>query len=149
MVKEKQDLPPGMIIIERVKHEMFRVLKKRIETQAELKLTVEEFGLLRMLKMKKDQVIQQNMAETMGKDKSAILRLVNSLEGKELVKRVVSTDDKRKNYLMITGKGENVLEQYVKIEIGLIDELERGLSKSESAIFYRVIDRIKTNAEKL
>jgi len=147
--KVKEDIPLRMIIAKRMNHEVFRVLRKRIEQQADVKLTIEEFVLIQVLSNKEEKAIQKNMAETMGKDKSMIMRLVNSLEGKELIKRVECPEDKRKNYLVITEKGEKVLEQYREIEIELIEELQKGLTESDTAILHRVINQIKTNAERL
>lgn len=145
---EKQGLTLGMII-GRMNREMFRVLKKRFSEQAEIKLTIEEFGLLHMINREKDDVIQKNMAETMGKDKSAILRLIDSLETNELARRVVDTNDRRKNCLIITKKGEKVIEQYLKIEFELMDELQQDLTQSEMDIFYKVVNQIRNNALKL
>ena len=112
---KKQELPLGMIIV-RMMNEMFRVLKKRTGERAEIKLTIEQFGLLHAINMKNEDVIQQDMADIMGKDKSAIYRVIDSLEEKELVRRVVDKNDRRKNFLMVTKKGEAVIDQYLEIE---------------------------------
>jgi MarR family transcriptional regulator, transcriptional regulator for hemolysin len=130
-------------------HEMFRVLKKRTGEIAEIKLTIEQFGLLHAINMKNVDVIQQDMADIMGKDKSAIYRVIDSLEEKELVRRVVDKNDRRKNFLMVTKKGEAVIEQYLEIEYKLINELEEGLSETDIETFYRVVNNIKNKAEKL
>ena len=145
---KEQELPLGMII-GRMMHEMFRVLKKRTGEIAEIKLTIEQFGLLHAINMKNVDVIQQDMAEIMGKDKSAIYRVIDSLEEKELVRRVVDKNDRRKNFLMVTKKGEAVIEQYLEIEYKLINELEEGLSETDIETFYRVVNNIKNKAEKL
>jgi MarR family transcriptional regulator for hemolysin len=145
---EKQKLFLGMIL-GRIKREMIRVLKKRFSEQTEIELTLEQYGLLRALNSEEDNVIQKNMAETMGKDKSAVLRLIDSLEKKGLVRRVIDINDRRKNYLIVTKKGERLLEKYSEIESGLIDKLEQGLTKTEIDIFYKVLNQIKNNAEKL
>lgn len=147
--KQKQDIHLGMITVDRMNHEVSRILRKRIEQQAEVKLTLGEYVLIDVLSKKEDKVIQNNMAEAMGKDKSMVLRLVNSLEEKELIRRVECADDKRKNYLVITEKGGKVLEQYLRIEVELIDELKQGLTDNDMEILYRVTHRIKINAEKL
>jgi MarR family transcriptional regulator, transcriptional regulator for hemolysin len=144
----KQELPLGMIV-GRMMHSMFRVLKKRTGETAETKLTIEQFGLLHAINMKNEDVIQQDMADIMGKDKSAIYRVIDSLEEKELVRRVVDKNDRRKNFLMVTKKGEAVIEQYLEIEHTLINELEEGLSKSDIDTFYSVVDHIRKKAEKL
>jgi len=85
----------------------------------------------------------------MGKDKSAILRMIDSLEEKDFVRRVVDKNDRRKNYIMVSKKGEQTLEQHLKIASELSDELLEGLSQSEIETFYSVIDYIKRKAEKL
>ncbi|HNW98886.1 MAG TPA: MarR family transcriptional regulator [Bacteroidales bacterium] len=145
---EKKNIPLGMIIC-RMMHEMFRVLKKQAFEQTEIKLSLEQFGLLHTINMKSEDVIQNDMAKMMGRDKSSILRLIDSLEEKELVRRVVDKNDRRKNYLMVTKKGEKIIEQYLEIEFKLVKELQDGLSKSDIETFYKVINHIKSNAEKL
>jgi MarR family transcriptional regulator, transcriptional regulator for hemolysin len=144
----QQGLPLGMIL-GRMFREMFRVLKKRTGEQDGMKPTIEQFGLLHAISMKEDDVIQKDMADILGKDKSAILRLIDSLEEKELVRRVVDTNDRRKNCLMVTKKGERVIKQFLKIEIELMEELQQGLTASDMETFYKVINHIKNNAEKL
>jgi len=145
---EKQNIPLGMIV-GRMMHMMFHVLKKRTSEQADVKLTIEQFGLLHAISMKEDDVIQKDMAEIMGKDKSAILRLIDTLEKNELVRRVVDVNDRRKNYLMVTKRGERVIKQYLEIELTLTYELQLGLTEADLSAFYKVINHIKNNAEKL
>ena len=144
----KQELPLGMVV-GRMMHEMFRVLRKRTGAVAEIKLTIEQFGLLHAINMKNEDVIQQDMAEIMGKDKSAIYRVIDSLEEKELVRRVVDKNDRRKNFLMVTKKGEAVIEQYLEIEYKFNKELEEGLKESDIDTFYNVVNHFRNKAEKL
>jgi DNA-binding MarR family transcriptional regulator len=145
----KQELPLGMVLINKMSHEIFRVLRKQIGAKAETKLTIDEFALTYILSRKQDKVTQKNLAEAMGKDKSTILRLVSSLENKELIRKTECRDDRRKSYLILTKNGEKVLNQYLEIETGLIEKLKSGLSNSEEDLLYKLICRIKTNAETL
>jgi DNA-binding MarR family transcriptional regulator len=143
---ENQKQPFGMALGSMMR-EVVRVLKKRIACQADIKLTVEQIGLLLVIYMHKEEVIQQELACSMGKDKSAILRTIDSIEAKDLVKRVSDTLDRRKKYLMITKKGERVIEQYLVIEHDLTIQLEEGLTEEDIATLYRVVNHIKTNAK--
>jgi len=135
----------GHVILE----EMFHAIKKRIKGQAELKLkiTTEQFKLLHAIDQKKDEVIQKDMADMMGKNKSTILRLIDSLETKGLVKRVADTKDRRKNYLMVTKKGKEIIKQYECILKLIIEDLEQGLTVSELNTFYKVAAHFKSRAE--
>lgn len=135
----------GHVILE----DMFHAIKKRIKYQAELKLkiTTEQFKLLHAIDQKKDEVIQKDMADMMGKNKSTILRLIDSLETKGLVKRVADTKDRRKNYLMVTKKGKEIIKQYECILKLIIEDLEQGLTVSELNTFYKVAAHFKSRAE--
>ena len=126
----------GRVILE----DMFRAIRKCIKNQAEIKLKItrEQFKLLHAISEKKEEVIQKDMADLIGKDKSTILRLIDSLESKELVRRVSDTKDRRKNYLMVTKKGEELIKQYENIFSAIFEELQQGLNESELNIFYKV-----------
>jgi DNA-binding MarR family transcriptional regulator len=129
--------------------EVVGLLKKRITEQAEIKLSIEQIGLLLVIYMQKEEVIQQDLACSMGKDKSSILRTIDIIEAKDLVKRVSDKADRRKKYLMITKKGERAIEQYLTIEHELTTLLQNGLTDEDITVFYKVVDHIKTNAKAL
>ncbi len=129
--------------------ELVRILKKRSTEQMDIKLTIEQIGLLMAIHNSKDEVIQQDMACSMGKDKSAILRTIDLIEAKELIKRVSDTADRRKKYLMVTKKGEKVIEQFLQIDLALTAELVQDISEQDLISFYKVVDLIKSNAKNL
>lgn len=90
-------------------------MKLRYASEADTKLTVEEFILLNMIGAKTDQILQ-NIAIATGKNKSVVMRMIDSLESKDLVKRTVNPEDRRENLLSITEKGEKVVAKYQEIE---------------------------------
>ena len=145
---EKRDLP---LILEtgKMMRELVRVLRKRTSEQADIKLTIEEFVLLNTIHKNEVDVIQKDIAYILGKDKSSILRLIDSLAQKDLVRRVADTTDRRKNYLMVTKNGEKELKEYLGIGFKLMEELKQGLTESEISTFYKVVNHIRSNSEKL
>ena len=122
-------------------------LKKRLQT-AELNYSLDQFILLKAVQKEDEAVVQQDMAERMGKDKSYILRLINAIEEDDLIKRVVNPDDRRKNILVITEKGLLLLDRFLKIENELLKDLQQEISPDEMDIFYKVIAQIQHNAER-
>jgi DNA-binding MarR family transcriptional regulator len=147
-MEEKQNVAWGMML-RQLSAELFRVFKNRIREQVKIKLTIDEYGLLLAINKKGDDVIQKSMAEAMGKDQSVILKLIDSLEKKKLMKRIVGLNDRRKNFLVITKKGEEVLEQYMKIELTLMDELHQDIPSSEIENFRKILLFIRNKAEKM
>lgn len=148
-LKENQSL--ALMEIGRLLREVLRVFKNRINEQneEEIKLTHEQYGLLHAISLKEEDVTQQDMADWFGKDKSSILRLIDSLEKKNLIRRVVDKNDRRKNCLMVTKSGEKLIKVYELLAIDMMKEMQVGLTESELDNFIRVVDIIKSNAEKL
>jgi len=138
-------------LLGKMMREIFRVLKKRFDevSDEDIKISTEQYGLLQSINIKEEDVIQKDMAEFMGKDKSAILRLIDSLEEKELIRRVVDTKDRRKNYLMVTKIGYRVLKQYTAIVDELMDEIQHGLNESDKDAFLKVVNHITIKTREL
>ncbi|RLD59476.1 MAG: hypothetical protein DRJ01_11290 [Bacteroidetes bacterium] len=145
---EQDNLPLGMVVGQMI-HEMIRVLKKRDIEQAEVILSIEQHAVLHILNERDSDVILKEMADAMGKDKSAILRIIDVLEEKELVRRAVDPKDRRKKYLMVTKKGRQVIEKFLEIEAKLRTELKEDLTKEDMKTFYKVVGHIKAKAEQM
>jgi len=145
---EQDNLPLGMVVGQMMQ-EMLRVLKKRDIEQAEVILSIEQHAVLHILNKRESDVILKEMADTMGKDKSAMLRIIDVLEKKELARRAVDPKDRRKKYLMVTKKGKQVIEKFLKIESEIRTELKEGLTKEDMKTFYKVVNHIKAKAEQM
>lgn len=125
----------------KLRNKLHRIMKQRYASEADIKMTVEEFILLTMIKAKTDQILQ-NIAIATGKNKSVVMRMIDSLESKELVKRTVNPEDRRENLLSITDKGNRVVSQYHEIEKRLSAELLEGIPEEKVDTFFEVIDLI-------
>ena len=143
---ENKKYPFGMIV-GGMMHGVMRLLKKRALEHANIELSMEQMGLLIAISCHNEEVILQDMAAIMGKDKSAVLRTIDSMEAKDLIKRVSDKTDRRKKYLMITKKGERVIEQYMEMELELVTELQAGLSEEDLAAFYKVVNHISAKTK--
>ena len=69
----------------KLRNKLHRLMKQRYAAEAEVKLTVEEFILLNMIEAQTDQILQ-NIAIATGKNKSVVMRMIDSLEEKGLAK---------------------------------------------------------------
>lgn len=140
--------PFGTAVIGMLKS-IFWVLEIRAAEQINIKLTMVQFGLLFSISEEKEEVILKDIAEKMGKDKSSILRMIDLLEKKELVRRVVDQNDRRKNQLLVTKKGERYITEFLEIELKLNREIQEGLSDADIQTFYKVVNHLKTKSEQL
>ena len=124
---------------------LHRVLKLQFAAEADVKLTIEEFILLNMIEMHTDQILQ-NIAIATGKNKSEVMRMIDSLEQKGLARRTVNPDDRRENLLSITERGAEVLSQYKEIEKRVSAELLSGIPADKIACFFEVADAVSRKA---
>lgn len=132
----------------KLRNKLHRVMKQRYASEAEVKLTVEEFILLNMIKAKTDQILQ-NIAIATGKNKSVVMRMIDSLEQKGLARRTVNPEDRRENLLSITDKGDEVVAQYHEIEKRLSVELLSDIPAEKVAVFFEVVDEISEKVKHL
>ena len=137
-----------MIVVNMLKP-MFCVLEIRAAKQTDVKLTMPQVVLLFKISEEKEEVTLKDMAEKLGKDKSAILRMIDLLEKKELVRRVVDQNDRRKNQLLVTKKGERLIAEFREVELELNCKLMEGLSDADLLTFYKVVDHITVKADQL
>ena len=148
MYMEALKIPLGMVVVKMLKP-MFCVLEMRAAKQTDLKLTMAQFVLLFTISEEKEEVILKDMAEKLGKDKSAILRMIDLLEKKELLRRAVDQNDRRKNQLLVTKKGERLIAEFRNVEFELNSELLEGLSDTDMQTFYKVLKHITVKADQL
>lgn len=136
------------ITIGKLRNKIFRLQRIHYTKQATMKMTVEEFILLNMICEKTNQ-ISQSIAIATGKNKSVVMRMLDSLEKKGLIQRTVNPKDKRENLLLINDLGEAVIKEYYQIEEQLTDDLLLDIPKEDVKVFYRVVEQINTRANQL
>lgn len=124
-----------------------RIFKSQIATEFRkqgIELTFEQFVMLRMMDSNCD-MIQQDLAHVLQKDKSIIVRQMNVLLDEKYVDRLTNTDDKRKKNLTLTSKGIEILKQLKIISDDLSDKLLVGVTESEYETFKKVMLKIQEN----
>lgn len=134
-------------IIGKLRSKVFRLQRIAYEN-TKLRLTVEEAILLNMINEKRNR-ISQDIVELTGKNKSVIMRMVDSLQQKKLVERQTNPADRRENLLFVTSAGSMVIQQYLTLEQDLAKKLLNGISSDDIATFYKVVGQIDSNASSL
>lgn len=137
--------PFGFIVAETVRS-IAKKLMSRLREHG-FSITMEQMAILHFLNTN-NELIQQDVADFTGKDKSAILRQIDFLEENKYVVRVADQIDRRKKNLVVTKKGAELHQDFTKIDIEVGHELMNGINPADLETFLRVLAKIKTNAEK-
>jgi DNA-binding MarR family transcriptional regulator len=104
--------------------------------------SMEYFIILNIL-YDNDNIIQQDIANIMHKDKSAILRNIDLLERQKLVVRIPDSEDRRKKTIVLTKYGMMTVEKMRKIEADIFNSLLKDISEEDLKTFESVLDRMK------
>lgn len=123
---------------------LMRLKLKESFKENNLDLSMEQYVMLNLISHKEN-LTQQDLANHFQKDKSLILRHVNTLIEESYVDRKTDDIDKRKKILIMTQKGEQVLESLRKVARKVSDELLEGVTEKEKEIFQSVIEKIQNN----
>ena len=94
-------------------NQLIKLLNRELAA-AKLELTREQYVVLNNL-WRKDSVSQQSIADTLGKDKYSITKLIDGLEKRKLVKRVESPNDKRVKLIKVMPKANEIRPQVIKV----------------------------------
>jgi DNA-binding MarR family transcriptional regulator len=86
-----------------------------------------------------EDLIQQDIAEMMDINKSAILRTIDILEKKGFVKRYPVVDDRRKNKIEVTKKGQKVVDSFIEAVKEKDKDLKENVTDAELAAFFKVM----------
>lgn len=110
--------------------------------------SMDQIVVLMIVRHKSESIVQQDLVDIMGKDKSVILRMVDCLEKDDLLRRVADPNDRRRNVLELTERGFSLTNRVFEIEDQVSKELLQGITKEDLEGFFNVIDRIRENAQK-
>ena len=112
--------------------------------EVKIELTFDQFVILHLLNSNCD-LIQQDLANQLQKDKSIIVRQINCLLENQYVIRLTNKEDKRKKNLILTKKGFEILNQMKEIASELSGKLLSGISEIDLEIFRNVLGKIEEN----
>lgn len=124
-----------------------RAFKKRMNGLS-FDLPTDSLRLLMVIDYRGD-MTQQELADFMNKDKSAIMRLIDVMEEKELMERAIDEEDKRKNIIRITKRGREFINEIHLKERKMFKELGQGITAADMITFNRVLFQIRENTKLL
>jgi len=111
-------------------------------------LTPEQFLLIDLL-WNQGVMSQQEIADTMQKDKNSVTKLVDALEKKNLVTRQQDPNDRRSNKLLLTDEANALKKKAKQVGIITIDGVLEGISQEEQEIFLKVLHKMSDNMERV
>ena len=107
-------------------------------------LSKEQFIVLKHLH-EKDGRKQNDLAFITNRSKTALTRLIHTMEKKGFVSRQVSKEDLRINHVFITDKGRTVWESSLPHFMKVIKELQKDIPEEDLIVAQAVMKKIQEN----
>lgn len=93
-------------------------------------------------------IYQKDIENTFDISKSTVTNVLKLMEQKGYLTRATDKDDARLKQINLTPKGIQVHKETIKIIDRLHDEFEKGITKEEREIFFKITGKIKANIKK-
>ncbi|MDF9844748.1 MULTISPECIES: MarR family transcriptional regulator [unclassified Paenibacillus] len=88
-------------------------------------------------------VIQRDLAEHFGRKGATITSMLQGLEKKGYVKRVIPKDNERQKKIYLLQKGIDLVEEFNDIFMGVERRITQGLTESESVTLMELLNKVK------
>lgn len=111
-------------------------------------ISPEQFIILKIIDAN-DEIIQQDIADFLQKDKSAVMRMVSKLQGMKMLARIPNESDKRKYHVLITKQGLNEYEKANRIHTEVLSKLMSDIKQDEIRIMQNLLSKIQNSAKGL
>lgn len=109
-----------------------------------IELSKEQWLILKKLH-DNDGQIQNDLALLTSRSKTSLTRLINTMEKKGLVHRVLSKEDKRINHVHLSDYGKETFLSSLPVINKITDELQDKISGDDLAITIEVLSQIQKN----
>lgn len=127
----------------------FRVFINQVAVEfrnRKIELTFEQFVMLRLIH-EDENIIQQDIANRLQKDKSIIVRQMNDLFEQNLVVSQTNRNDKRKKNLALTPTGIETMNRLSDLVLYVSNKLLSNVNENDYLAFRRVLNKIQENGK--
>ena len=142
MLLEKQ-----LILFINIFHSSMRLCLADVFLEKGYNLTPEQFLVMDTL-WDEGILTQQQIADITMRDKNSIVKLIDGLEARNLVKRVNNPKDKRQNLIKVTEYSKTVKDAVTAISYEAVQKIINGIPREELESFVGTIARMQKNIDK-
>lgn len=113
-----------------------------------INVTPEQYLVLDIL-WEKQSLSQQNIADIIQKDKNSITKIIDSLEKKNLVNRVVDQKDRRINKIELTQEGLALEKITTEVAIKFMNDTVKDIDNQDLDKLVEVMRKLKDNLDNI
>ncbi len=113
---------------------------------AELGLSAQQGQMLRYIHMFQEQgIIQNDLAKRFDRTNASITSMLQGLEKKGYVKRIVPEGNERKKMVYVTEKAEALMSEFDQIFFDTEQQITAGMTDEETQTLRRLLEKVRDN----
>lgn len=116
----------------------------RMFRQARIDITVEQFSVLALL-WYKEGMNQQEIANSLNRDKTTITRVLENMFRKNLLVKATDQADRRNKRIFLTQKGKELQDKSLQLTNGVYTKVMANLDEGEMKSTLKVLNTINEN----
>ncbi len=132
-----------VVAVGRARRVIANAINKKI-AEAGHDLTIEQLVLIKKIG-EQEGIKQQDLANSIFKEKATITRALNKMEQKNILVRVADKEDKRQKLIYLTHKGKELKEILMPIVLEVSKEAEKGIKKKDLKFCRELMNKIVEN----
>ena len=125
-------------------HNRFKQYVAGIFEEQGFNITPEQFLVMDTL-WDEGVLTQQQIANYLLKDKNSVVKLVDGLEDRKLVRRTSNPKDRRQNLIEVTEYAKSIKDKVTKVAVDAVDRIVNGISKEDMQTYIRVLSKMAEN----
>lgn len=139
-------------LLNRVRAELLAALDRELAADkrlAPLELSAAQFIVIATLAKGEERMSAAELCKGISYDAGAMTRMLDRLEGKNLISRARCTHDRRLTYLELTEEGRAAYPRMREISMGVLNRFLHGFTKAEARQLESFLGRMLENAQQL
>lgn len=88
---------------------------------------------------------QQQIADIIIKDKNSVVKLIDGLEERKLVKRISNSKDRRQNLIKVTPYAVKIQKEVTDLAMQAVNLIINGIPKDNMYVFIQVLSKMAEN----
>ncbi len=123
---------------------LIKVLTLRCFNEHDFEITPEQFIILDTI-VRNEKIYQRQLGEILGKDRANVTRIINILENKDLVKKIIDSNGRKINRIIISEKGKNLRNKILPVISKIRESYLNDIEIEEIATCKAILEKIKNN----
>lgn len=134
--------------IKKINGDIFKAISNRYKN-LNIEITPMHAKIIMTLYKSNEPLCQKDLEGPISCNKSTMSSIISTMEKNGLLTRKVSDVDSRINYLVLTSKGLEIVD-FLKEDRAYTEKaLTDGISDDEYTTFFKVVDKIRNNIERI